>query len=58
MVSTFEILSIGTLDTDPLSGVSDLTNLVSTPKDFHVKFRLRKEPALMEALEAAREGDS
>lgn len=51
MLSCFEILPVGTVDTDPLTGVSDLTNLVSTPKDFHVKFVPRNEPVLRAALE-------
>lgn len=53
MLSAFEILPVGKVDTDPLTGVSDLTNLVSTPKEFRVRFRPRDELVLRAVLEAA-----
>lgn len=53
MLSAFEILPVGSVDTDPLTGVSDLTNLVSTPKDYRVRMKPRNEPVLRQALEAA-----
>lgn len=58
MISAFEILPVGTVDTDPLTGVADLTNLSSTPKDFQVKFMPRNEPLLRAALEEAEKEDS
>lgn len=53
MISAFKILPVGKLDTDPLTGVADLTNLTSMPKDYRVRFMPRDEPALRAALEAA-----
>ena len=53
MISAYEILPVGKIDADPLTGVADLTNLTSLPKQYRVRFMPRNEPVLRAALDAA-----
>lgn len=50
MISSFEIRAAEAIDVHPLSGVDDLTSLVSTPRPFRVSFVPRNEAALKAAL--------
>ena len=38
MLSSFEIKADGEIDADPLTGVADLTSLVSMPREYKVRF--------------------
>ncbi|KAK9240064.1 cytochrome P450 [Lipomyces kononenkoae] len=50
IISAFEILEHEPVDIDPLTGLSDPTSLVSTPKQYKVIFRPRDPDILEEAL--------
>ena len=50
MLACFDIQKTADIDIDPVSGVDDLTSLVSTPRPYEVKFVPRNEAMLAAAL--------
>ncbi|KAJ0305612.1 hypothetical protein COL516b_005308 [Colletotrichum fioriniae] len=53
MLASFELSSTDKIDTDPITGAADLTNLIITPGSYKVTFTPRNESALRAALETA-----
>ncbi|KAK1701023.1 cytochrome P450 [Colletotrichum godetiae] len=51
MLASFELSSTDKIDTDPITGAADLTNLIITPGSYKVTFTPRNEAALRSALE-------
>lgn len=52
MVAAFEIVTDTSIETHPVKGVADLTNLVSMPREYEVRFVPRNQSALQSVLEA------
>ncbi|CZR47388.1 uncharacterized protein FPRO_08762 [Fusarium proliferatum ET1] len=50
MIASFELSTTDKIDTNPLTGVEDLTSLVSTPRKYRVTFKPRKDAVLKAAL--------
>ncbi|KAK1585383.1 cytochrome P450 [Colletotrichum navitas] len=50
MLASFELSSTTKIDTDPITGAADLTNLIITPAHYQVTFTPRNETALRAAL--------
>lgn len=50
MIASLEIQAVGEIDTNPITGVDDLTSLVSTPRPFKGFFKPRNKSALADAL--------
>ncbi|GKT42668.1 3-hydroxyphenylacetate 6-hydroxylase [Colletotrichum spaethianum] len=51
MLASFELSSTTKIDTDPVTGAADLTNLIITPGHYKITFTPRNETALKRALE-------
>lgn len=52
MLAAFEIVTDTPIETHPVKGVADLTNLVSMPREYEVRFVPRNQSALRSVLEA------
>lgn len=52
LLASFKIRALEPIDVDPISGVDDLTSLVSTPRPYKVAFEPRNETAIVDALRA------
>ncbi|KAF5554649.1 3-hydroxyphenylacetate 6-hydroxylase [Fusarium mexicanum] len=50
MIASFELSTTDKIDTNPLTGVEDLTSLVSTPRKYRVIFKPRNDTVLKTAL--------
>ncbi|KAI8403821.1 hypothetical protein FOFC_15311 [Fusarium oxysporum] len=50
MIASFELSTRDEIDTNPLTGVEDLTSLVSTPRKYRVTFKPRNDAVLKAAL--------
>ncbi|KAK9453396.1 cytochrome P450 [Dipodascopsis uninucleata] len=50
IISCFEIMKADNVDCDPLTGLSDPTSLVSTPKPYKIVFRPRNKDVLEQAI--------
>ncbi|KAG7414580.1 3-hydroxyphenylacetate 6-hydroxylase [Fusarium oxysporum f. sp. rapae] len=50
MIASFELSTTDKIDTNPLTGVEDLTSLVSTPRKYRVTFKPRNDAVLKAAL--------
>lgn len=57
LLASFEIRTSEKIDVDPVSGVDDLTSLVSTPRPYKVTFVPRNEAALLDALRNSKESE-
>ncbi|CCF36641.1 cytochrome P450 [Colletotrichum higginsianum] len=51
MLASFELSSATKIDSDPVTGAADLTNLIITPGHYKVTFTPRNEVALRKSLE-------
>ncbi|ENH72349.1 Isoflavone 2'-hydroxylase [Fusarium oxysporum f. sp. cubense race 1] len=50
MIASFELSTRDEIDTNPLTGVEDLTSLVSTPRKYRVTFKPRNDAVLKAAI--------
>ncbi|WXC58240.1 hypothetical protein SNK03_004138 [Fusarium graminearum] len=56
MIASFELSTRDEIDTNPLTGVEDLTSLVSTPRKYRVAFKPRDDTVLKAAIAQGPDG--